>query len=128
MGEGTVRKYQADLTDEIEPQIRELLARAEKGLNNLHRRESVLQAKAEAMKQAKQSSRATVSTTGLNKSDARRIQMLARQRERLEEELEALQEEVDSLVRVILIYQRVWLTQYHTGIICTQEEIGSSGH
>ena len=33
--EGTVRKYKADLTDEIEPQINELLARAEKGIKAL---------------------------------------------------------------------------------------------
>ena len=44
--EGTVRRYKADLTDEIEPQINELLSRAEKGLQVLLKRESVLQAKA----------------------------------------------------------------------------------
>ena len=40
--EGTVRKYKADLTDEIEPQIRELLSRAEKGLRLLVKRENML--------------------------------------------------------------------------------------
>ena len=43
--ESTVRIYKADLTDEIEPQINELLSRAEKGLQLLLKRESVLEAK-----------------------------------------------------------------------------------
>ena len=43
--EATVRRYKADLTDEIEPQINELLSRAEKGLQVLLKRESILQAK-----------------------------------------------------------------------------------
>ncbi len=43
--ESTVRKYKADLTDEIEPQINELLSRAEKGLQLLLKKEGVLQAK-----------------------------------------------------------------------------------
>ena len=43
--ESTVRRYKADLTDEIEPQINELLSRAEKGLQLLLKRESVLEAK-----------------------------------------------------------------------------------
>lgn len=41
--EATVRKYKADLTDEVEPQIRELLARADKGLKLLMKRETMLQ-------------------------------------------------------------------------------------
>ncbi|KAI0080849.1 hypothetical protein K474DRAFT_1657348 [Panus rudis PR-1116 ss-1] len=43
--EATIRKYQADLTDEIEPQINELLSRADKGLKALMKRESVLRTK-----------------------------------------------------------------------------------
>lgn len=43
--EGTVRQYKADLTDEIEPQINELLERAEKGVKALQRKESLLQTK-----------------------------------------------------------------------------------
>jgi hypothetical protein len=43
--EGTVRRYKADLTDEIEPQINELLERAEKGIKVLLRKESLLQTK-----------------------------------------------------------------------------------
>lgn len=43
--EGTVRQYKADLTDEIEPQINELLERAEKGLKALNRKESLIHTK-----------------------------------------------------------------------------------
>ena len=39
-----------------------------------------------------------MNTAGMNKLEARRIQMLVRQRERLEQELEELQAEVDALV------------------------------
>lgn len=44
-----MQQYKADLTDEIEPQINELLERAEKGLKALNRKESLLQTKVEAM-------------------------------------------------------------------------------
>ncbi|KAI0638477.1 Spc19-domain-containing protein [Trametes polyzona] len=94
--ESTVRRYKADLTDEIEPQINELLSRAEKGLQVLLKRESMLQAKVEAS-QTRPTSRAT-SAPGMTKLDARRMQMLARQRQKLEEELAALQAEVDAEV------------------------------
>lgn len=43
--EATVRQYKADLTDEIEPQINELLDRAEKGVKALFRKESQIQTK-----------------------------------------------------------------------------------
>ena len=43
--EATVRQYKADLTDEIEPQINELLDRAEKGVKALFRKESQMQTK-----------------------------------------------------------------------------------
>ncbi|KAI0355286.1 hypothetical protein OH77DRAFT_1424776 [Trametes cingulata] len=94
--ESTVRRYKADLTDEIEPQINELLSRAEKGLQVLLKRENMLQAKVEAS-QSRPSSRAAANTAGMNKLDVRRMQMLARQRQKLEEELAALQAEVDAM-------------------------------
>lgn len=40
-----MRRYKADLADEIEPQINELIDRAEKGLNALSRREGLIQSK-----------------------------------------------------------------------------------
>jgi Spc19 len=45
VNERTVREYKADITEAIEPQIKELIERAEKGLKLLERRESSLQAK-----------------------------------------------------------------------------------
>ena len=43
--EGTVKKYKADLSDEIEPQITELVSRAEKGLEALQKKRLLLQTK-----------------------------------------------------------------------------------
>ena len=43
--EGTVKKYKADLSDEIEPQITELISRAEKGMEALQKKRLLLQTK-----------------------------------------------------------------------------------
>ena len=43
--EGTVEKYKADLSDEIEPQITELISRAEKGMKLLQKKHLALQTK-----------------------------------------------------------------------------------
>ena len=43
--EGTVERYKADLSDEIEPQITELISRAEKGLKALQKKRLLLQTK-----------------------------------------------------------------------------------
>ena len=43
--EGTVKKYKADLSDEIEPQITELISRAEKGMEALQKKRLLLQRK-----------------------------------------------------------------------------------
>lgn len=43
--EGTVRRYKADLADEIEPSINELITRAEDGLKSLYKQEVILQKK-----------------------------------------------------------------------------------
>jgi Spc19 len=40
-----VEKYKADLGDEIEPQITELISRAEKGLKALQKKQHLLQTK-----------------------------------------------------------------------------------
>ncbi|GBE79794.1 DASH complex subunit SPC19 [Sparassis crispa] len=96
--EATVRRYKADLTDEIEPQINELLSRAEKGLQILLKRESTLRTRVETT-HSRPSSRAAVNTnkTGMSKLEIRKLQMLVRQRERVEEELASLQAEIDEL-------------------------------
>ena len=48
--------------------------------------------------QSRPSSRATANTAGMSKIDVRRLQMLARQRQKLEEEAAQLQAEVDAMV------------------------------
>ncbi|KAK7696243.1 hypothetical protein QCA50_000896 [Cerrena zonata] len=95
--EGTIRKYKADLTEEIEPQINELLSRAEKGLRLLMKQESMLRTRVEGSQQDSAPARGKVNTKGMSKIDARRVQMLVRQREALEKELEALQLDVEEL-------------------------------
>ncbi|KAH9938090.1 Spc19-domain-containing protein [Fomitopsis serialis] len=97
--EATIRRYKADLTDEIEPQINELISRAEKGLQILLKRESMLQAKVEASMSKRPSSRTavTINTAGMSKLDIRKIQMLSRQREKLEDDAAALHREIDEL-------------------------------
>jgi DASH complex subunit SPC19 len=45
VGDETVRKYKADLTDEIEPAIFELIELAEQGLKSLQKKEAVLKTK-----------------------------------------------------------------------------------
>ncbi|KAG1891197.1 Spc19-domain-containing protein [Suillus subluteus] len=93
--EGTVHRYKTDLADEIEPQINELIDRAEKGLSALNRREGLIQSKVEVA-QAMQSRVATAPTS--NKREERRLQMLAKQRRRLEDEVKVLESEILALV------------------------------
>jgi len=93
VGERTVREYKADITEVIEPQIKELIERAEKGLKILERREASLQAKVDTVT-ARPVSRTAVVTSGMSKLDARRMQMLVNQRQKLEEELLALEADV----------------------------------
>lgn len=45
VGEGTVEKYKADMGEEIEPQIAELISRAEKGTKTLQKKHQALQTK-----------------------------------------------------------------------------------
>ncbi|KAA1466527.1 hypothetical protein DENSPDRAFT_831384 [Dentipellis sp. KUC8613] len=90
--EGTVRKYKADISDEIEPQITELISRAEKGLKALLKKESALQAKVESAQ-----SHPPTGTTASTKLGNRRLQLLVKQRERLEEEIRQIESEVLSL-------------------------------
>ncbi|TDL24012.1 hypothetical protein BD410DRAFT_827452 [Rickenella mellea] len=93
VNESTVRKYKADLTEEIEPQILELIDRAKKGLKTLERREQALKTKAENAPSSGAVARASTAT----KLEERRLQMLKSQRLRLEKEFSVLQAEVTSL-------------------------------
>ncbi|KAG5654227.1 hypothetical protein H0H81_005914 [Sphagnurus paluster] len=92
--EGTVKRYKADLIDEIEPSVNELIERAEQGLRALEKKESVLQTKVDA---ARKKPYTTAGILGTQKLEARRLQMLTKQRERLEEEVEALESKVEAM-------------------------------
>jgi len=45
VNEETVRRYKADLAEEVEPTINEMIERAEQGLAVLEKKESLLKAK-----------------------------------------------------------------------------------
>ncbi|KAG5338313.1 hypothetical protein C0989_007588 [Termitomyces sp. Mn162] len=92
--EGTVKKYKADLVDEIEPAVNELLERAEQGINTLYKKESALQTKVEF---ARVKSSSTAGILGPQKLEVRRLHMLTKQRQRLEEEVEALESEIQAM-------------------------------
>ncbi|KDQ64211.1 hypothetical protein JAAARDRAFT_187571 [Jaapia argillacea MUCL 33604] len=99
--EGTIRQYKSELTDEIEPQIHELISRAEKGIKGLYKRRDILQAKVEQA-QSRPTSRltstsSTLTTTATAKLQTRRLQILTKQRQLLEADLHALQVDVDDL-------------------------------
>ncbi|KAN0132601.1 Spc19 domain containing protein [Lactarius tabidus] len=85
--ESTVKKYKADLSDEIEPQITELVSRAEKGLEALQKKRLLLQTKVKAV-QSKAQQPSTSDATN------RRVQVLAKQRERLEAQARQLEAEI----------------------------------
>jgi len=89
--EGTVKRYKAELVDEIEPAVNELIERAEQGLKTLEKKESALQTKVEA---ARAKPRSTAGILGPQKLEVRRLQMLTKQRERLEDEVRALESEI----------------------------------
>ncbi|KAN0126755.1 Spc19 domain containing protein [Russula decolorans] len=85
--EDTVEKYKADMSGEIEPQITELISRAEKGTKTLQKKHHALQTKVETAHSRPQSRSAP---GGAN----RRLQMLMKQSERLEAQLRELESEI----------------------------------
>ncbi|KAI6127384.1 Spc19-domain-containing protein [Pisolithus croceorrhizus] len=92
--EATVKRYRSDLADEIEPQVNELIDRAEQGLKLLRRKEGLVHSKVEAAKVVH--SRAATAPTA-NKREERRAQLLSKQRRRLEEEVRVLESEIMAL-------------------------------
>jgi len=90
--EGTVKKYKADLSDEIEPQITELISRAEKGLEALQKKRLLLQTK---VKTAQSKPQQPSASDGVN----RRLQLLVKQRQRLEAQVRELEGEILEMIR-----------------------------
>ncbi|KAJ6495683.1 hypothetical protein C8R47DRAFT_368969 [Mycena vitilis] len=100
VGDETVRKYKADLTDEIEPAINELIELAEQGLKSLQKKEGVLQTKVDTAQS--RTARPTAGASASQKLEARRLQQLTKQREALELEVQALEAEVNDMERRIV--------------------------
>ncbi|KAF9480192.1 hypothetical protein BDN70DRAFT_805669 [Pholiota conissans] len=90
VNEGTIKKYKSGLADEIEPAVTELIERAEQGLANLERKETLLQAKVDNSKNAG----IATGISAVQKLEARRLQTLTRQREKLEAEVRALEDDI----------------------------------
>ncbi|KAJ3568820.1 hypothetical protein NP233_g5465 [Leucocoprinus birnbaumii] len=89
VNEDTIKKYKTDLADEVEPTINELIERAELGLAAFEKKETLLKTKLETAR-----ARPNTNATATQKMEARRLQLLTRQRERLEDDVRALEEEV----------------------------------
>ncbi|TFK24723.1 hypothetical protein FA15DRAFT_669294 [Coprinopsis marcescibilis] len=92
--EGIVKKYKRGLVDDIEPTVAELISRSEQGLAALQKKEAALRSKLE---KGNTNSKATTGMTAAQKSEARRLNLLTKQRERLEEQVRGLEEEVMQL-------------------------------
>ncbi|KAF8592667.1 hypothetical protein K439DRAFT_1400653 [Ramaria rubella] len=90
VNESHAAMYQAQLAEEVEPQITELTERAKKGIKQLERKESILTSKLEAAR-SRASSRASTAPSAVTK----KLNMLVSQREALEKELLSLTEEVN---------------------------------
>ncbi|KAJ8507066.1 hypothetical protein ONZ45_g10522 [Pleurotus djamor] len=93
--ERTVHRYKADLIDEVEPAINELIERAEQGYKALKKRESALEAKLEAAQT--RSTRPAPGNVTSHKLETRRYQMLKKQTEKLEREAKELEDEIRAL-------------------------------
>ncbi|EKM79992.1 hypothetical protein AGABI1DRAFT_127674 [Agaricus bisporus var. burnettii JB137-S8] len=92
VNEDTIKRYKNDLADEVEPTINELIGRAEQGLAALEKKEASLKTKLEAAQA--HPNRAAMGATATQKMEARRLQLLIKQRERLENDVRALDEEI----------------------------------
>ncbi|KAF8908353.1 Spc19-domain-containing protein [Mucidula mucida] len=95
VNDGLVKSYKADLIDEVEPAINDLIERAERGLKQLQRKEAQLQNKAEALKSLP--AKPATGTMAQHKLDQRRLHTLTKQRARLQDEYAALEAEVQAL-------------------------------
>ncbi|KAL5508175.1 hypothetical protein ACEPAH_5794 [Sanghuangporus vaninii] len=93
VNESIVKKYEEDLTEEVEPQILELVERAKKGLKVLERKQHSLKTKAEHVSVAKTTTHRSVQS----RMDERKLRILAGQRQDLEREMQALQAKLDAL-------------------------------
>ncbi|KAG6820686.1 hypothetical protein H0H93_013204 [Arthromyces matolae] len=122
--EGTVKRYKADLVDEIEPAVNELIERAEQGLHALYKKESSLQTKVDS---ARTKSHSTVGLLGPQKLEARRLHMLVKQRERLEEQVQALEKEVETMINGTNAFSKQKQAPYYAMRAATSDMTASAG-
>ncbi|KAF9035059.1 hypothetical protein BDZ89DRAFT_983471 [Hymenopellis radicata] len=95
VNDGLVKSYKADLIDEVEPAINDLIERAERGLKQLQRKEAQLQNKVEALKSLP--AKPATGTMAQHKLDQRRLHTLTKHHKHLQDELTALDAEVRDL-------------------------------
>ena len=106
-----MEKYKADMSGEIEPQITELISRAEKGMKTLQKKHHVLQTKvchiySSCMVSSLRSMALVQVETAHSRPQSRpapgganrRLQMLMKQSERLEAQLRELESEILTMV------------------------------
>lgn len=100
VNEPIIEQYKAQMAEEIEPQIFEMVQRAESGLAALERKERTLKAKMEAAQtRAKAAQPATTATGAVSsKLEARRLATVTKQLAQTEKELQALTAEIQQLV------------------------------
>ncbi|KXN89509.1 hypothetical protein AN958_05671 [Leucoagaricus sp. SymC.cos] len=93
VNEDTIKRYKNDLAEEVEPTISGLIERAEQGLAALEKKETMTRTKLENAQ-----ARPNAGATATQKMEARRLQLLTKQRERLENDVRTLEEEIMLLV------------------------------
>ena len=114
VNESIVRKYKADLTEEVEPQILELIERAKKGVKALERKHHTMKTKVGTISvsyrlfcthqriylqsEHVQVAKATTHRSVQGRMDERKFRILSGQRQNLERELLTLESQLKALV------------------------------
>ncbi|KZW04200.1 hypothetical protein EXIGLDRAFT_19105 [Exidia glandulosa HHB12029] len=100
VNEPIIELYKAQMAEEIEPQIFEMVQRAATGLTALERKERTLKAKVEAAQsraKAAQPARGTATGAVSSKLEARRIATVAKQLAQAEKDMQSLAAEIQQL-------------------------------
>ncbi|KDQ21112.1 hypothetical protein BOTBODRAFT_169765 [Botryobasidium botryosum FD-172 SS1] len=97
--ENLVRQMKEDVSSEVEPQVKQLIGRAESALRGMEKQEAMLHSKLESLRQPATVSNTTSIITA--KHEARKAKMLANQRQRLERELAILEGEIEDLEKQV---------------------------
>ena len=126
VNESIVRKYKAELTEEVEPQILELIERAKKGVKALERKHHTMKTKVCAFifvsysllyahqclcsqSEHVQVAKATTHRSVQARMDERKFRVLSGQRQNLERELLTLESQLKALVSHYILLNRLQL-------------------